>query len=66
MTKEQLVELRRFVLDLKNIKDVEKILPHKSAYQFLHECNDHRLDCFAINYYGRKYTFGDLFSKYYR
>lgn len=34
-----------------------------SAYQFLHFCNDDRLESYAINYLGRKLNFEELFAK---
>lgn len=63
MTKEEFLQLRGEVLNLKKLIELEKLLPHMSAYQFLHECNDDNLDACAINYLGRKFTFRELFEK---
>lgn len=65
MNKEDLIKLKEKVLKLseKEFNLVENDLPKKSAYEFLLECNKERLDCYALNYLGRKYTFKELFEK---
>ncbi len=60
MNKEELIELKDKLLKLKHINDVEKILPHCSAYEFLVETSKDRKDSFALNYLGRKYTYREL------
>ena len=37
-------------------------LPECSLYEYLWKCNEHRLDSFAINYFGNKITYRRLFS----
>ncbi len=63
MNKEDLLKLKEEVLNYERLDEIEKLVPKMSAYQYLHECNDNRLDCFALNYLGRKYTFKELFEK---
>ncbi len=63
LTKRELLELRGQILQLKEFQKVEELLPRESAYQFLYRCNSDRLDKYALNYLGRKYTFGELFAK---
>ncbi len=63
MTKEELLKLREEVLKYEKPNEIEKIIPKMSAYQFLYECSKNRLDAFALNYLGRKYTYRELFEK---
>ena len=63
MTKDELIELREKVLKMESADDIKKLLPQMSAYQYLHFCNDDRLDKYALNYLGRLYTFDELFTK---
>lgn len=63
MAKEELLELKEKILELKRFSDAADLLPKQSAYSFLYENNKNRLDKFAINYLGRKYTYGELFEK---
>ena len=63
MTREDFLQLREQVLNYERFDEIENIIPKMSAYQYLHECNDDRLDNYALNYLGRKYTFRELFEK---
>ena len=63
MTKEELLKLKEEVLKYEKPNEIEKIIPKMSAYQFLYECSKNRLDAFALNYLGRKYTYRELFEK---
>lgn len=63
MTKEELMELKEKILKLKDFADAPKLLPKQTAYSFVYENNKNRLDQIAINYLGRKYTYGELFNK---
>ena len=63
MKKEELLELKEKILKLKDFTKVADLLPKQSAYSFLYDNNKDRLDQIAINYLGRKYTFGELFEK---
>lgn len=63
LTKEELLRLREEVLNYNKLNEIEKIIPKMSAYQFLYECGKKRLDAFALNYLGRKYTYRELFEK---
>ena len=38
-------------------------LPEGSIYEYLYEHNKHALDDFAISYFGRKYTFREMFRQ---
>ena len=63
LTREKLLELKEELLKLNDIKSLEKMLPGKSAYDFLVECSADRLDSYAVNYLGRKYTYRELIEK---
>lgn len=63
LTKEGLLKLKDDLLTLKNFQEIERKLPKMSAYEFLKKCNDDRLDDYALNYLGRKYTFKEFFEK---
>lgn len=63
MTKEDLLKLKEEILSLENFADVEKLMPKQSAYSFLVDSSKDRLDQFAINYFGRKYTYKELIEK---
>ena len=63
MTKEELLKLRKDVLNLKRVMEFEKMLPNMSAYEFLADSSKDRLNDVAINYLGRTYTFRELFDK---
>ena len=63
MTKEELIELKNKLLEIKNINDIEKLIPKMSAYDLLVESSKNRLDFWAINYLGRKYTYRELIER---
>lgn len=63
MTKEELLKLKKDVLNLKKVMEFEKMLPNMSAYEFLVDSNKDRLNEVAINYLGRTYTYKELFDK---
>ena len=50
----------RFYYSREAIKDP---LPECSVYQYLHECNRRNLDSHALNYFGKKFTYRDLFKR---
>ena len=63
MNKEELLELKKQVLELKNINGIENLMPKMSAYSYVYDCNKDRLDCIALNYLGRTMSFGEFFEK---
>ena len=63
LTKEELLKLREEVLNYDKLNEIEKMIPHMSAYEFLYECSKDRMDSYALNYLGRLYTFRELFEK---
>ena len=63
LKREDLLTLREKLVHLKNPQDIEEFLPKMSAYDYLYECNKDRLDEYAINYLGRKYTYRELFER---
>ncbi len=42
---------------------INQELPKMSAYRFMFECNEERLDSYAINFYGNRITYRELFEK---
>lgn len=63
MTKDELIKLKEEILKLKDSKKITDLLPKQTAYSFLYENNIDRMDKYAINYFGRKYTYNELFMK---
>ncbi|MBE6157450.1 MAG: acyl--CoA ligase [Firmicutes bacterium] len=63
MTKQELLELKNKILQLKKINETENLLPKTTAYSFLVECSKDRLDSVAINYLGRTITYRELIEK---
>lgn len=62
MNKEELIELRNKVLKLKQVNEIETLLPKMNCYDFLYQCNKDRLDNRAINYLGNVITYRQLFE----
>ena len=63
LTKENLLALKKILLESEDKYEIEKYLPEKSAYQFLVECSKDRMNNCAINYLGRKISFKSLINK---
>ena len=62
MNRKYLDNLKEAILNLENPQDIDKFLPHMSAYEFIYECNKNRLSSYAINYLGRRYTYEEFFE----
>ena len=63
MTKEELQELKLKILRENKLQNIKDYFPKMTAYEYLYDCNKDRLDCFALNYLGRKITFKEFFEK---
>ncbi|MBR5662329.1 MAG: acyl--CoA ligase [Bacilli bacterium] len=63
MKKYELTKLKEKVLKLENPSDIEKLIPHMNAYQFLRECCVDYGNMYAINYLGRKFTYNELLEQ---
>lgn len=42
---------------------INQELPRMSAYEFMRRCNKDRLDSYAINFYGNRITYREMFEK---
>jgi long-chain acyl-CoA synthetase len=63
MNREYLDRLKNIVLNLENPNDIENYLPHMTAYEFIYNVNKDRLDSYAMNYLGRRFTFREFFER---
>lgn len=63
MTKEELDKLKIKILKESRLQNIKNYFPKMNAYDYLYDSNKDRLDSFAINYLGRKITYGELFEK---
>jgi len=63
MNKEELQELKLKILKESKLQNIKNYFPKMSAYEYLYDCNKDRVDCFALNYLGRKITFKEFFEK---
>lgn len=62
MTKEELIELREKVLNIKNPGDIEKILNHKTMYERFEDMAKIKPDAPAILYFGNIITYRQMLS----
>lgn len=44
-----------------NEEQIKTVMPQKTCYEYLHECNEKYLGRTALSYFGRKITFEELF-----
>jgi len=56
-------ELTNIILNLDKPNEIEKYMPHMSAYQFIYESNRDSMGRYAMNYLGRRFTYEELFSR---
>ena len=63
LSKMDLLELKKIIKDSDEINMLEKYIPKMSAYSFMFECNKSRMEKYALNYLGRKYTYTELRGK---
>lgn len=63
MTTSELRDLKIKILAETDLNKRLDYFPKMNAYEFMFECNKNRMDSFALNYLGRKYTFNELKEK---
>ena len=62
LNEKRLEELREETLRLtrKRVDGIEELIPKMTAYEFMVRCNQNNMESYAVNYFGRKYTYKEF------